>query len=279
MAQNNLRIIYDNVIDSATLTASTSASGLPVTNLQKEQKGFVWRSTTTTATITATWTLTQTLSGVVLPFCNLTNAATLQIKIYTNTTDTTPVLDTGVVSAGAYTPTDLWGGLSNISTGVNAYSYGGGTYARDWFATTQGKKLEIIITDTTNSSGYIELSRIVCGNYWSPTFNTGYGVGVGYDDTSEISRTESGNLITANGTVHKTLTFDMSWLTETDRVKMLSILRGNGLRKPIFISIFPDDAVLTKEQNYQIYGKLNNLIQITHPMYSIYASSLDIKEI
>lgn len=279
MAQNNLRIIYDNVIDSATLTASTTASGLPVTNLQLEQKGFVWRSTATTATITAVWTTAQTLSGVILPFCNLSNTATIQIKIYTNAADVTPVFTAAAVSAGAYTPTDLWGGLSSISTGVNAYSYGGGTYARDWFTATSGKKLEIIITDTSNPSGYIELSRIVCGNHWSPVYNTGYGAAIGYTDTSEIARTESGNLITANGTVHRTMTFDMAWLTEADRVRMLSILRGNGVRKPIFISLFPDDAIVAKEQNYQIYGKLNNLAQITHPVYSIYSSSIDIQEI
>lgn len=279
MSVNNLRIIYDNVVDSATLTASTSASGLPVTNLQKEQKGYVWRSTATSATITATWTTSQALGGVALPFCNLSNTATIQIKVYTNAGDASPVLDTGVKSAAAYTPTDLWGGLSSIATGVNAYNYGGGTYARSWFAETTGKKLEIIISDTSNPSGYIELSRVVCGKYWAPEFNTSFGLSIGYVDTSEQIRTESGNLITSNGTVHKTMNFELAWLTDTDRARMLSILRGNGLRKPLFISLFPDDDDVTKEQNFQIYGKLSNLAQVTHPIYTIYSSSIDIQEI
>lgn len=274
MAQNNLRIIYDNLADSATLTASSAASGLPVTNLQREQKGYVWRSTTTAAQIiTATWTTDQTLSGVALPFCNLTNSATINVKLY-NATNTL-LLDTGNISAGTYTPTDL----GSISTGVNAYSYGGGTYARAWFAqTTLVRKLEVIVTDN-NPAGYLELSRLVCGNAWSPVYNTNFGLSIGYTDTSEQSRTEAGNLVTANGSVHKTLNFDLQWLTDTDRTKMLSILRGNGIRKSIFVSVFPDDTDITKEQQFQIYGKISNLTQITHPLYTIYSTSLDIQEI
>ena len=278
MAQNNLRIIYDNVIDSATLTASSAAAGLPVTNLQTEQKGFVWRSTSTTATITAIWSTAKTLNGVILPFCNLSSTATIIIRVYTNASDTTPVFSTGALSAGAYTPSDLWSGFS-APAGVNAYSYGGGTYARRWFNTSVGQKLEIVISDSANTSGYIEASRLVCGQYWAPTYNTSFGVSIGYVDNSVQSRTEAGNLITSINAMHRTLTFSLDWLTDADRVRLLSILRGNGLRKPIFVSIFPDDSDVTKEQNYQIYGKLSNLAQLTHPIYTMYSSSLSLEEI
>lgn len=242
MPQNNLRILYDNVVDSSTLTASSTTSGFPVTNLQKEQKGLVWRSTSTTATVTATWSNTQSISCVLLPFCNLTSSATIQVKLYTNAGDSIAVLDTGAVNAGAYTPTDLWGGLSNISSSVNAYNYGGGTYARSWFALTSAKKMEIIISDSTNPAGYLELSRVVCGAYWTPSVNADFGINIGYLDTSEQQRSESGNLITSNGTIHKTMDFNLSSIRETERNNMFSILRGNGLRKPIFVSIFPNET-------------------------------------
>lgn len=51
----NLRIIYDNAADRATLTASTTAGALAATNLQRDEKAAIWRSTDTTATLTATW--------------------------------------------------------------------------------------------------------------------------------------------------------------------------------------------------------------------------------
>jgi hypothetical protein len=277
MAQNNLRIIYDNVADSATLTTSTAASGLPVTNLQLEQKGLIWRSTGTNATITATWSTPQTLRAVVLPFCNLTASATISVRAYTNTSDTTPVLDTGAKPAGAYTPGDIWGGATAGS--VNSYSQGGGSYARCWFPQTVVRKLEITIADSSNSAGYLEAARLVCGNYWSPTYNTNFGLSIGYNDTSTQTRTEAGNLLTSTGTLHRTLDFDLQWLTAQDKTRMLSILRGNGLRKPLFVSVFPEDADNIKEQEYQIYAKLTDLSKLTHPVYSVYTSNLSLQEI
>jgi hypothetical protein len=277
MAQNNLRIIYDNVASSATLTASTAASGLPVTNLQRDAKGLVWRSTGTTATITVNWSTPQTLRAVVLPFCNLTPGATIRVQAYTNPADTVPVRDTGPQPAAASTPTDIWGGLNNTS--VNSYSLGGGSYARVWFATTVVRKLEITIVDTANPAGYLEAAHLVCGDYWSPTYNTNFGLSIGYTDSSTQVRTEAGNLLTSVGTLHRTLDFDLQWLTTEDKTRMLSVLRGNGLRKPMFVSIFPEDLDKTKEQEYQIYGKLTDLSKLTHPVYSVYTSNLSLQEV
>ncbi len=277
MAQNNLRIIYDNVMDSATLSASSTAGALPVTNLQRDQKGYVWRSTSTTATITATWTTSQTLSGIVLPFCNLTSSATIRVRLFTNTTDTSPVRDTGIVSTAAYAPGDIWGG--SPQTGVNAYSFGGGTYARCWFASTVARKVEITLSNPGNPSGYLEASRLVGGLHWAPQYNTSFGLSVGYGDTSTQVRTEAGNLITVINPIHRTLNFDLQYLTDADRVRMLSILRGNGLRKPLFVSVFPEDADVTKEQSYQIYGKMPSLNSISHPLYTIYSTSISLEEI
>ena len=277
MAQNNLRIVYDNVVDSATLNTSTAASGLPVTNLQREAKGLVWRSTGTAATITVTWATPQTLRAVILPFCNLTSAATSQVLAYAQPGDMVPVRDTGAKLSGAYQPTDIWGGLD--STSVASYSLGGGSYARAWFPQTVARKLEIVIEDPNNPSGYLEAARLVCGNYWSPTYNTNFGLSIGYSDSSTQTRTESGNLLTSTGTIHRTLEFDLQWLTAQDKTRMLSILRGNGLRKPMFVSIFPEDVDKTKEQEYQIYGKLTDLSKLTHPVYSVYTSAVSLQEV
>lgn len=279
MAQNNIRIIYNNLIDGATLSASSTAGSLTVANLKTDQKGLVWRSVGTTATITAIWANSQTLNAVVLPFCNLSNTSTIRVRVFSDTAGTSVVLDTGTINAGAYTPQDVWGGFGTNYSGVAAYSFGGGSYGRAWFNTATGRRIDVTITDSANPQGYIELSRLVVGAYWSPTYNTSFGIQLGFLDTSEQVRTESGNLITQNGTVHKTMTFDLSWLIEKERVKMLSILRGNGLRKPLFVSVFPQDSSIEKEQNYQIYGKLNSLNDITHPIYTVYSTSISIEEI
>ena len=51
MASNNLRIIYQNILDlsGTTITASSTASAsTPVTNLKLDSKSQVWRSANTT---------------------------------------------------------------------------------------------------------------------------------------------------------------------------------------------------------------------------------------
>ena len=49
---DNVRIIYDNAADRATITASSTAGVLVASNMQDDRKSVVWRSTSTSATIT-----------------------------------------------------------------------------------------------------------------------------------------------------------------------------------------------------------------------------------
>ena len=77
----NLRIIYDNAADRATLTASTTAGTLGVANLQNNRKGRPWRATGTTARLGATWAAPERIGGVFLPFCNLSPTATMRVRV------------------------------------------------------------------------------------------------------------------------------------------------------------------------------------------------------
>ena len=74
----NLRLIYDNVASSATLTASTTAGTLAASNMLTDVKSVVHRSTGTSVTYTMTWTANQTVGGVALPATNLTSTATIR---------------------------------------------------------------------------------------------------------------------------------------------------------------------------------------------------------
>ncbi len=133
------------------------------------------------------------------------------------------------------------------------------------------------IVDSYND--YIEVSRVIIGNYWSPIYNTEYGVAVGTIDSSTNKRTEAGNLISDPGTISKTLTFSLNYMLDIDRDALFSIVRNNGTRRSMYISVFPEDPDSNKEQVFQIYGRLDNVAAITHPMYSMYASSISLQEV
>lgn len=277
MPSNNLRIVYDNIISQASSLAATSSnSAYPVANLQSPSKTKVWRSTSTTAqTLTINWTTDQNISCVILPYTNLSSAATITIKLYNASsliyTSSTTTAVTAVLSS-PYKPA--------IASGVYRYSFGINNCARKYFTQTAGvRKLEIILTDASNSDGYIEAATAITGTYWSPTYNTSFGVQIGVEDSSTTSRTQAGNLVTDIGTSNKTLQFELNYLTDTDRDYLFSIINSIGKKAPIYVSLFPEDTDPKKEQTYQIYGKLRDMPTLTHPMYTVYSSSISIEEI
>lgn len=296
MAANNLRIIYQNIADAATITASSTAGVTSTNNLKKDSKSSIWRSQTSSSTavkanLVATFD-SSIIGGVILPFCNLTSVATIRVRGFTGaapilggTVDTptistpgTLIFDTGNIAACPYQQLGLWG-WGTLPLGVNAYSYGGGTYARVWFPHATCTSIVVEIIDT-NASKYVEAARLVIGAYWSPKYNTEFGLTNGNKDMSTSERSQSGDLITNRGALYNSLNFDLNWLTPSDRLDLTRILKGNGLTKPLFVSLFPDNSTdWAKEQSYQIYGKLSDIPAITHPIHGIYSASIDIEEV
>lgn len=303
MSTNNLRVIYNNAVDltDTTITASsTASSATSVANLKLDAKSKVWRSGAyVRANLIVTFATDIIVGGVILPFCNITPTATIRIRGYASTvtlahdvttpatpiitvggTETTPLIDTTAVIAAPYQNTTLWNWGTNPA-GANSYAYGGGTYARVWISTpTACRKLTVEIEDTANTSGYLEFSRLLIGNYWSPTYNTSYGLSSAMVDLGKHQRTEAGDLNTTQGVRFNSMKFDLKYMDKTDRSRLLEIIRGNGIARPLFISLFPNNTDdYDKEQQYQIYGKLSQLSAVQHPMYEIYSSQLDIEEI
>ena len=273
-----LRILYDNAADTATLTASTEAGSLVVENLLTDIKSEVWRATATTAAIEAEWTDPVMCRMAAIPFCNLTSTATIRVRGYTNAADVSPAVDTGTILACAYDPLGSWFGTRPL--GVNAFSYGGGTYARAYFAATWVRKLVIDIVDDDNTSGYVEASRLVAGDYWSPQYNASQGAELLPADDSKHDRSDSGDLRTKRGPQYRVLNISLDAMFTADRARLYEILRGNGLYRPLFISLFPgneSDPLL--EQAHQLYCKLSSKSAIALPLFSIYAAPLEFEEI
>lgn len=274
-----LRIIYDNAVDRGTLTASSTAGSLAASNMQIDRKSKVWRSTTTSATLSCAWTTSEYVSGVIIPFCNLSATATITVRIYNVTSGGSPIYTSPATEAGPIVAAGYWA-WGQEPLGVNAYSYGFSKYARVWIPNRyQAKRVEIDISDPSNPSGYLEVSRLVIGNHWSPQFNTSFGIPVSYVDTSVNSRAQSGDLISTIGIKYKKLVVDLNWLVAADRTILSSLLQKNGTSKSVFVSLFPEDEDVVKEQTYEIYGRLPATAQISHPMHMMYSSQLEIEEI
>jgi len=289
----NMRILYNNIVDLATttLTGSSSASGgTGASNMKLDTKSKVWRSGTTThAIILATFSST-TPAAVVLPLCNLTSTATIRVIGYSSAptltgtvgsptiTGGTSVFDTGVIDACPYTSVGYWDWTS--TTNVNMYAYGGGTCARVYIPEnirTACTSITVDIVDSANTYNYVEVSRLLIGPIWEPTFNTSFGLSTATEDLSSSKRTVSGDLGTVIAPRFDTLTFDLKYMDIEDRVQATRILKGNGKARPMFVSVFPEDEVPEKEQAHQLYGKLADSFSISHPIFEMYSTQVKLE--
>lgn len=278
---SNLRILYKNAADYSTVTASSTAGTLAAGNLLTDIKSQVWRSTSTSATITATWTTATAIKCVVFPFTNFTNLATMRVRGYTNAADVVgvaaTVFDTTALSCCPFTSASVFGWDSNLPSAAN-FGRGGGVYASLFFTGGSVKKIVVDLVDSTNTFGYIEASRLVTGTYWEPTINADYGASIGWNDSSQHTRNDAGDLLTDIKARSKTLTINFSQASATDREALMGIMR-NGIGSPLYISVFPSDTDKNREQDYQIYGKLSQQSQLAIARYATYSTALTIDEI
>jgi hypothetical protein len=235
----NLRIITQNRVTQ--VGGSTTAKSL---NDYKSQF-----DTGTTFTIT-----TSSISGPVAV-----------VALLTETTGSVTMTVTGQTAVAESTTSSF--------TGQTA-GFGGGKYIAKYYTLATGTT-----SFTVTFSSSVKVSKFIVGNYWSPKYNTGFGVQVGYADASTSERLQSGDLYTTIAPRNKTLQFDLQYMDESDKFQLFDILRSCGKVTPLFVSIFPDNTDKQKEQMYSIYGKLNNLSNISYVMFSFYASSVSLEEI
>lgn len=283
---NNLRIIHDNAADRAVLTASSQAGALGPANLQRDVRGAVLRSTGPALTITATWATQQVLAGVALIYTNLSSADRMRVRCYETDGGSVPLVDTGWVSPcpeaglGTYPFGAMPLGWNAYKPGgVNTWARGGGADGIAWFAPVLARQLVIDIDAPLNSDGYIEASRLVAGNYWSPEYNPDYGAQAQRQDSTESYRTAGGELRANVGAMSRKLSLQLSHLNPQDRARLMHILGTCGSARPLLFSLFPENSDAVLEQEHMLYGRMTNLDAVTAAHFNTYSAPLQIEGI
>lgn len=251
----NLRIIYDNRADAATITASTTSGTLVAANMQTDYKGQCHRSTGTSVSYTLTWASDQTVQGIALPCTNLTSTATWRIRLY-NSSDVVIADSTSITAV-----TGLNLNLNGWTTrNVNSFFYGGASKSTYWFASSYNtvRKCVIDLVDTSNPAGYIDCSRVVVGEYWSPQYNVDKGMTIDVVDNSAVERRDSGDFAVDRKFLNDTISFSFGLMTDSDRNELLKIIKLAGVTKNILVSVLPGSSSQKAEQDFTLYGKRNN---------------------
>lgn len=254
MAANNLRIASANRVTAVGGTWTGTANN--VLNDYRSQSAT-----------TAAGTFTVTIGSA---FASGTKVAVILVL-----TDNTSSISMSVSATNFSASSSLSSSASNITI-ASTSGRGAGQYLAA-YGTVTGGASGTSFTITLPSG--TKVSRVIISEYWSPIYNTGFGIQTGFADSSSSERTQSGDLYTVYGTRNKTMSLNLEYLNESDKFKFYDILKANGKMIPLFVSVFPSDTDVDKEQMFSIYGKFSDLTTLTHSMWTIYSSTISLEEI
>lgn len=272
----NLRIIYKNIADTATISASSTAGSLTASNMQNDIKGKVHRSAGLSVTYTLTWPTAQSVTAVSLPAHNLSQNATITVNIYSDAGATALVTTSGTGPA-APGSSNMWNWSPPLN--ANTFAFGGFNKTTIWFNQVYStvRAIKITLTDaTTNTIGYIDCARLVVGSHWEPTHNVQNGtLQMSPQDMSTSTRTDAGDLISNRSVVYDTLSLGTVYLSETDRSTFYRMLK-QGSSKYVLLSVFPSMNNVTLEADHTIYGRLAQT-STSQPYYGYFDIPIEIE--
>jgi hypothetical protein len=172
---SQLRIITNNVADTATITVANTASGMGASKLKTDIKGEVCRILSGTASIVLTWPTLETIGAVVIPASNLGPSSTIRVMAYLDSGGTTLLADTGVLWAAPGTVLENWDFSQDLN--VNAFTDGIGAITACYFE-SQVACRKMVINITNPDGTFIDLARLVVGGYHEVQYNADYGASI-----------------------------------------------------------------------------------------------------
>ena len=215
-----MRLIWDNEIDSYTITANSEATGYAVENIQDFQLTKVYRSTGDSdewvkLDVGSGNTINPTVAGIVAH--NLTNGGTY--KIQGNATDSwvSPTVDETITHA----------------SGIMLEFFSGSAlrYWRFHFA------------DASNPDEYIEVGRLFLATYLTPTDTAHTNFPYELMDTSSVQESITGQTFGDEGVVFRLYRFNFPYWDNTTRTNIKTMYEDVKTVKPIIL--VPDENDLT----------------------------------
>lgn len=113
---SNMRIVFDNAASRGAISASSTDGALAASNLQVDDKTYVWRATGTVARLTLTWPVAEEIGAAVL-ISNLSPTATMRVRLSSEQQATNMFIHTEVFENAAWSAP---GGRSSITANAIA---------------------------------------------------------------------------------------------------------------------------------------------------------------
>jgi hypothetical protein len=229
MRGNNIRFMWKNRWDDATLSASSEESGFPVTNTQHR-----WH--------TRTWQSEHGLSGGLTDayiVADLGDAYDIEAFIIKN--HNFSMLESGDGLRIQANNADAWGAPAldeavTMTSGLIIHFFSSAQTYRYW---------RIVMTDVMNSDNYLEIGRVFLGGYFEPYYDYRSRRPV-FSDLSTVKRSTGGQISSDQKPRYRQWSYDFDAVLSDDFDTFWDIWQEVGLSKEYFICQDPtnDDPYL-----------------------------------
>lgn len=290
-------IFYNNLIDNATLTASSEA--IAVSNLQSFQLGEVWRTTSVIDEyVQADLGQSEYMPYIALMRHNLSGGACIRIQISNNSDMSSPVYDV-----------EFWAWPSIVGYDEDLYDIDigyDGVPILDNFLATQyystfllsdtalaktntandgtytGRYLRITITDGGSTDNYIQAGWLGAGSLIQPAYDIDFNAELEWVDASDSYLSYGQNTWINQKNKYRVASFSFSFLSENEARNQFFQLRAQaGSSKPVIYIPYLENSF--RAYSDTIYG----IIQANAPIRQVrknytgisYAIAMQIKEL
>lgn len=245
-----MRIISKDLVNIATVTASSSEIYLPVTNIQNSLRSKPWRSTSKTDQ----WVMIDLGSAqdvdsviILLPINgHKIYSGNQTIKIQANDADSwdSPSIDQALTLSG-------FDQLTHYFSTAVSYRY--------W---------RVTLTDSSALTDYLEIGKVILGKSESVQ-NCENGFKVEYIDNTKLQKNDFGNVYADLYPTLRRFSMNYNALTTDTVDKLADIFLDHGNHTPLFMVLDETDTVLDKDR-YSIYGLITNNFVQNHRSYDIF---------
>lgn len=249
---SQLKIITNNLADSAIITVANTAANMGADKLKTETKGEVCRVLSGTASIVLGWSTLQTVGAVVIPASSLGASSTVRVRLYSDQAGTTLLHDTGEAYAAPGGILGYWNFTQPLNVNQFAFGFAPETaiYLPEHFAVRR-----VVVDLVDPGATFIDMARLIVGPTITTEYNATYGQTDGLIDLSQNSRAASGDLKTDHGPKAKRLSFNLDFIDKADRAKIKRIL-DIGIGRFIWVSLMSESDDPELQRDKSIYGKL-----------------------
>lgn len=263
----SLRVVPVNFFDQSLDVAVSPAavSTLPITNLQSNVRGDVWRSPNLNQQ-----TITGTFGGNVreISMWGIWPAAgssligsRIRVQLWSDVAKATRVYDSGTLDfftpTGVAWATFLWGvqswGVDNADRTARLAP------KVLWISPVAVSSFQIDITSVYVDTPYFESRRVWLGDHVEAPFNAQYGAAPQWKSNSLQRRAVGGSLRRMGRARWSELRFETVFATEADRSIWADIVYTCDPANEIVLSLFPGDASPKRERDFTCLGSLEAL--------------------